>query len=154
MFKCLYYSKFASSCTFFRVQKFGWNMMGFWLGEDEITRLQLIVLLVNCMEVLIYGVRTFSKQQFRSFCQIFQGWFIFVNRGNLVVVFDAITPFLTQIPTILRLLILVWYRNDLKYVLDYLKADFVNGKLIKDGKNDSKIISTSLKQLAVNLFSF
>lgn len=57
-----------------------------------------------------------------------------MNRGNLVVVFDAITPFLTQIPTILRLLILVWYRNDLKYVLDYLKADFVNGELIKDEK--------------------
>lgn len=42
--------------------------------------------------------------------------------------FDALTPFLTLTPTVLRLLILVWYRNDLKYVLDYLANAFVNGK--------------------------
>ena len=42
--------------------------------------------------------------------------------------FYALTPFLTLTPTVLRLLILVWHRNDLKYVLDYLRNAFVNGK--------------------------
>lgn len=45
-----------------------------------------------------------------------------------MVQFDALTPFLTLIPTVLRLLVLVWHRNDLKYVLDYLENAFVNGK--------------------------
>ena len=45
--------------------------------------------------------------------------------------FYALTPFLTLTPTVLRLLILVWHRNDLKYVLDYLGNAFVNGKELK-----------------------
>lgn len=46
----------------------------------------------------------------------------------MVEQFDALTPFLTLTPTALRLIILVWHRNDLKYVLDYLENAFVNGK--------------------------
>ncbi|KAL7037839.1 hypothetical protein ACKWTF_009375 [Chironomus riparius] len=114
MFKLFHRSHFTSKRSFFRIQKFGWKLMGFWLASDEVTRFQLLFLLGNCMEVLIYG--------------IFQCWFIYVHQGNLVVQFDALTPFLTLIPTVLRLLILVWHRNDLKYVLDYLENAFVNAR--------------------------
>jgi hypothetical protein len=44
--------------------------------------------------------------------------------------FDAVSPFLTQIPTILRILFLVWHRNELKYVLDYLENAFLTGEKI------------------------
>jgi hypothetical protein len=56
MFEKLHHSHFTSKRTFFRIQKFGWKLMGFWLASDEVTQFQLLFLFVNCMEVLIYGV--------------------------------------------------------------------------------------------------
>ncbi|KAG5679706.1 hypothetical protein PVAND_009256 [Polypedilum vanderplanki] len=58
------------------------------------------------------------------FCGFFQIWFFIVNRRNLVTLFAAMTPFLTQVPTILRLLRLIVYRIELKKILDYLKNIF------------------------------
>ncbi|XP_070502795.1 odorant receptor 24a-like [Chironomus tepperi] len=135
MLKFLRRSQFESPKTFFRVQKFGWHLMGFWLGSDEVTQFQMKILLTNCFVVLIYG--------------IFQGWFIFENRGKLVVVFDAITPFLTQIPTVLRLLVLVWRRKELKYVLDYLKKNFTEARKTREIKVIARANQISSILLAV-----
>lgn len=118
MTQFFHYNRFADKDNFFRVQKFGWTILGFWIGcGDEITRFQLLVLTFNCFVVIIYG--------------IFQCCFFYEYRNNLIILFDALTPFLTQIPTVLRVLFLVWHRNELKRVLDYLKQAFENRKIIK-----------------------
>ncbi|XP_070491487.1 odorant receptor 24a-like [Chironomus tepperi] len=81
--------------------------------------------------------------------KIFQCWFIYVHRGNLVKQFDALTPFLTLIPTVLRLLILVWHRNDLKYVLDYLENAFVNAREKREIEINARANQVSSILLAV-----
>lgn len=65
------------------------------------------------MEVLAYG--------------IFQCCYFYSVRSNLVLLFDALTPFSTQIPTVVRLLFVVRYRKHIKLLLDYLKNAFENG---------------------------
>jgi hypothetical protein len=102
-----------SKKTFFRYQKIGWRMMGFWLSDEKVTKFQFYFLLTNCMLQILYG--------------FFQLWFIVDNRSNLVTLFDAMTPFLTQVPTIFRLLFLIGYRAELKGVLNYLKGLFERG---------------------------
>jgi hypothetical protein len=114
MTNIFHYSKFMGKDTFFRVQKMGWAMIGFWIASDSVSRVRFSVLMFNCMEVLIYG--------------IFQLLYCFDNRDNLKVFLDGLTPFLTQVPCILRVLILVFHRKELKQVLDYLKNIFENCK--------------------------
>lgn len=103
---------FSSNESFFRIQKFGWKLLGFWIGSDVVTTFQLYFLIFNCIEVLIYG--------------IFQCFFFYENRDNLLVLFDAMTPWITQIPTISRILVIVYYRKEIKSLLDYLKDIFQN----------------------------
>lgn len=107
---------FADKNNLFRIQKFGWKILGgFWIGDEEISKLQLLFFIVNCMEVLIYG--------------IFQCWFFLINFNNLVILFDALTPFLTQVPTVLRILVFLKCRNDIKLILDYVQRTLEDGNI-------------------------
>lgn len=107
------YNRYTSYEFFFQYQKFGWKLMGFWIGSDVITKFQFYFLLFNCAEVLTYGV--------------FQSWYLYDVRRNLMKLFDAFTPFVTQIPTVIRVLFVVRSRKEIKEVLDYLKEKFKNG---------------------------
>jgi hypothetical protein len=107
--------RYTSKEYFFRLQKFGWRLMGFWIGSDDISKIQFYFLLFNCSEVFGYGV--------------FQTVYFYTVRSNLVELFDAITPFATQIPTVIRVLFIVYHRKYIKLVLDYLKTSFENGLL-------------------------
>jgi hypothetical protein len=114
MFKFLQVERFTNKEFFFRVQKIGWKFIGFWPGSDDITKIQLIVAVLNAIEVLFY-------------C-IFQFYFCYVNRSNLLVVLDALTPCATQLFCGLKILVVVWKRKDIKVVLDHLKDSFYFGK--------------------------
>jgi hypothetical protein len=46
-----------------------------------------------------------------------------------VKLFDALTPFFTQIPTVIRVLFVVRARKEIKGVLDYLENNFKSGIL-------------------------
>lgn len=105
--------RFTDKKSFFRIQKWGWRLIGFWPGSDVVTRLQLALAVLNILEVLIYGV--------------FQFTFCYVNRGNLVVLLDALTPWLTQITSSFKVAIIIWNRRDIKVVLDYLMESFSVG---------------------------
>lgn len=106
--------RFSDKKFFFPIQKLGWRFIGFWLGSDNITRLQILVAVLNSFEVLIYCVFQFN--------------FCYVNRDKLVVVLDAATPLATQFTTALKILLIVWHRRDLKIILDFLKDSFYYGE--------------------------
>jgi hypothetical protein len=115
------YTNFMERKTFFRVQKLGWNGLGFWIGSDTVTQLRFWILIFNCFEVLIYG--------------IFQLFYCYENLDNIKAVLDGLLPFVTQVPCVLRVLVLVWQRDNLKNVLDYLKNIFLNSKILSCMKN-------------------
>lgn len=107
--------RFSDRKYFFRIQKLGWRLIGFWPGSNSISTLQLVLAILNGLEVLIYGV--------------FQLTFCYVNRNNLVTLLDALTPVVTQITSAMKMLVIVWRRHDIKIVLDYLKESFYNGTI-------------------------
>lgn len=109
-------SRFTDRKYFFRVQKIGWRLIGFWPGSDNISTLQILIAILNSLEVLIYAV--------------FQLTFCYANRANLVVILDAMTPCATQITSAVKILIIVSRRKDIKVVLDHLKRSFYDGNWI------------------------
>lgn len=113
--------RFSDKKYFFRVQKWGWKIVGFWPGKDNVSTLQIVLAVANSIEVLIYSV--------------FQLMFCYANKDNLVLLLDAMTPVLTQITTAMKVLIIVWRRDDMRAVLDYLKQSFYFGKLQKHKLN-------------------
>nr|QGW45394.1 odorant receptor 21 [Bradysia odoriphaga] len=106
--------RFTAQKYFFRVQKWGWKVVGFWPGMDNIPSLRIGLAIANSIEVLIYSV--------------FQLMYCYESSDNLVFVLDALTPVLTQITTAMKVLIIVARREDLKFVLDYLKQSFYYDK--------------------------
>lgn len=105
--------RFCDRKYFFAVQKLGWKLIGFWPGDDHITTFQLSLAVLNSLEVLIYGY--------------FQLVFCYANLDNLVILLDTMTPFLTQITSAVKILVIFWKRHDLKKVLDHLKESFCHG---------------------------
>jgi hypothetical protein len=116
MFSFLSFEKFSEKKFFFPILKFGWRFIGFWPGSDSTTKLQLTVAVLNAIEVLIY-------------C-FFQLNFCILNRQKLVVLLDALTPFGTQFVSVIKILIIVRWRKEIKQILDYLKNSFENGELL------------------------
>lgn len=108
--------RFIERKYFFRVQKIGWKLIGFWPGSDNVSTFQIIISVLNSLEVLIYAV--------------FQLSFCYVNRANLVVLLDAMTPVTTQITSAIKALVIVSQRKQIKEVLDQLKKSFYHGKKI------------------------
>lgn len=106
--------QFSDKKYFFRVQKWGWKIVGFWPGSDSVSKFQTTLAVVNSIEVLIYS--------------IFQLMYCYANRENLVLLLDAMTPVVTQITTAMKVLIIVWRRDEMRAILDYLKQSFYFGK--------------------------
>lgn len=106
--------RFSNKKYFFRVQKLGWRLIGFWPGSANVTSFQLVLAVLNGLEVLIYGV--------------FQLTFCYVHRNELVTLLDALTPVVTQITSAMKMFVIVWRRNDIKIILDYLQKSFYNSK--------------------------
>lgn len=105
--------RFQNPKFFFRVQKWGWRIVGFWPGVSNVSFLGIFLAVVNSIEVLIYSV--------------FQLLYCYSNTNNLVLLLDALTPVLTQITTAIKVLIIVARRDDLKFVLLFLKKSFCEG---------------------------
>jgi hypothetical protein len=103
---------FSEKRSFFRLQKIGWKLLGFWIGSDEVNYLRLALVILNCTEIIGYGV--------------FQCYFVYENRGNFVTFLDGLTPFLTQTPMAMRVLFLLWHRRTFKKMLDFLEGIFDN----------------------------
>ncbi|KAG5669908.1 hypothetical protein PVAND_000198 [Polypedilum vanderplanki] len=122
-------NNFMRNESFYRIQKLSWKLLGFFIGNNEVSKFKFFLLIFNCMEVLVYG--------------IFQLYYSYEHRENLKLVLDGLTPWLTEIPCVLRILILVWYRKDVKKVLDYLKDIFE-----KTTDNDERMINARANQLS------
>lgn len=105
---------FSDKKFFFGVQKIGWTFLGFWPGSDNISACQLVYAVFNAFEVLTSA--------------IFQLNFCFVNRQNLVILLDALTPLTTNITSAIKLLFIVWNRKEIKEILDHLKKSFYSDR--------------------------
>lgn len=105
--------QFSEKKFFFRVQKVGWKIVGFWPGSDNVSTFQTVLAVANCIEILIYSV--------------FQLMYCYTNLDNLVFLLDALTPVLTQITTAMKVLIIVKKRDDMRAILDFLKKSFYFG---------------------------
>lgn len=115
VFDAAQFERFNDQRFFFRVQKWGWRIVGFWPGNDNVSKFQIALAVANSIEILIYSV--------------FQLMFCYANRDNLVALLDALTPVVTQITTAMKVLIIVSRRDDMRAILDYLKHSFYFGKL-------------------------
>lgn len=107
--------RFQDKKFFFRVQQFGWKIVGFWPGIDNVSTPLVVLAIANSIEILVYSV--------------FQLLYCYESADNLVFLLDALTPVLTQITTAIKVLVIVARREDLRSILDYLKQSFCNGKL-------------------------
>lgn len=106
--------RFSDKKYFFRVQKLGWRLIGFWPGSSSIPTIQLVLAVLNGLEVLLYS--------------IFQLTFCYQHRNELVVLLDALTPTVTQITSAMKMLVILWRRHEIKIILDYLQKSFDTGK--------------------------
>lgn len=99
---------------FFYISRKVVKFVGFWPSND-VTPLEIAFAIFNAVEILAYGM--------------FQLYFCFLNKNNLELVLNGLTPLVSQIVTALKIFFFVWKRNDMKKVLDYLYDSFVNGKI-------------------------
>lgn len=101
---------FMENSSFLRVQRTGWQLIGFWIGSDSVTKMQMFALAMSCLEQITYG--------------LFQLKFLFESRKNILLAFDAIMPVLTEYPETIRIFFYLWYLKEFKIILDYLKSKF------------------------------
>lgn len=106
--------RFQDKKYFFRVQKWGWNIVGLWPGMENVSMWRIVLAIANSVEILVYS--------------LFQLLHCYESADNLVVLLDALTPVLTQITTAMKVIIIVVRRKDVKYILEYLKQSFYYGK--------------------------
>ncbi|KAG5669907.1 hypothetical protein PVAND_000197 [Polypedilum vanderplanki] len=116
----------------------GWNLLGYWIGSDKFSRIRFTIMIFNCMEVWTYG--------------FFQFLYCLDNLNNIKIFLDGLTPWITQALSVLRVLILVWYRKELKNVLDYLKNIFENTTDYEERKINARANQTSSLLLACMWF--
>jgi hypothetical protein len=102
--------KFKRPDSFFYLQKFGWRYLGLSFESDEWTVFQMTLLAIHCCTPIFYG--------------LFQFTFFIKNRNNLLIIADALTPFLTQIPIVMRTLFIAYHRKKIARVLKYLRNFF------------------------------
>jgi hypothetical protein len=113
MFQKSKLGNFAENEFFFRAQKFGWKIIGFWPGDDVITKIELFAAICKVFEIFVYS--------------LFQLNFCYSNRGNLVALLDALTPCSTEIVSGSKILVIMWKRKEIKNILDQLKESFYTG---------------------------
>lgn len=102
--------RFSDKKFFFRVQKFGWKFIGFWPGSDDVSTFRKVLAVVHVVLVLSYA--------------IFQFYFCYENRANLVVLLDALTPLTTQMTSTIKVLVIFSRRKAIKEILDHLRNSF------------------------------
>lgn len=105
--------RFSERKYFFRIQKIGWRFIGFWPGSDNVSTFQLALAILNGLEVLIYCACQFS--------------FCYENRGNLVIILDALTPAITQFTSAMKIFFIVYNRREIFAILRYLSDSFESG---------------------------
>lgn len=98
---------------FFRIQRIFLRFIGFWPSTKYMKKYQIRLAIFNSMIVLIYGIFQLN------YC---------IKSDSLVDILDALTPASTQIVTGVKVLIVVYRRNEIKIMLDYLYEFFVTGK--------------------------
>lgn len=98
---------------FFRIQRIFLRFIGFWPSTNYMKNYQIRLAIFNSMIVLVYGVFQLN------YC---------IKSDSLVDILDALTPASTQIVTGVKVLIVVYRRNEIKIILDYLYEFFVTGK--------------------------
>lgn len=114
MLSLLNIERFSDKKYFFRIPKIGWNLIGFWPGSDQISSFQICLLILNNLVVLTFN--------------IFQVNFCFINRHNLAIFADASSPLFVQMTMLIKVLVIVWKRYEVKKVLDYLRDSFYSGE--------------------------
>lgn len=103
--------RFSERIFFFRVQKIGWKFLGFWPGIDHVSSFQMFHAVLSAFVVFFYGA--------------FQLNDCFVNRNNLFLVLETLTPVVSQLPSATKILIIVLVkRKGIKKVLDQVKESF------------------------------
>jgi hypothetical protein len=105
---------YADKKHFFRVQRLAFlTGIGFWPGSDFHTW-QISFAIFNSLEILFYA--------------IFQVKFCIENINDLVSLLSGFTPLVTQVITSIKILIIIWRRNDVKRILSEL-LDTSTGKV-------------------------
>lgn len=108
-------SVFASEKYFFFVPRKALRLLGFWPGSDNIRPWQIRFAIYNALVILIYAV--------------FQINFCLKHRNNLVLFLSGCTPLVTQLTAVVKILLLVSRRRDIKKILDHLEDSFANGDI-------------------------
>lgn len=109
--------KFGDERFFFLMQRVGCFFNGFWPGDEKWSKFRLSLAIFNSMEILIYA--------------IFQFLFMIEHGSELIVVLDALTPAATQVVVGIKLLVIFHQRHQLRVIFEYLKRNFVNGKMLE-----------------------
>lgn len=132
--------QFQNKQFFFRVQKWGWRVVGFWPGLGNVPKPRIVLSVANSIEILVYSV--------------FQLMYCYESADNLTLLLDALTPVLTQITTAIKVLFIVARRDDIKFVLDYLKESFYKGKFKHDRnfKNNETRSSIQISHFKVSKY--
>ncbi|CAO1405802.1 unnamed protein product [Diamesa serratosioi] len=109
---------------FFRVQRIFLRCIGFWPSTNYMKNYQIGFAIVNVMVVLVYGVFQLN------YC---------IKSDSLLDILDALTPASTQIVTGVKVLIVVYRRNEIKIMLDYLYEFFVTDNNINSRRINSRL---------------
>jgi len=107
-------SVYGDKKYFLRMQKFVIRMNGyFWPGSDNTKDWQLVLAVLSPVEALCFVV--------------FQVWFCLANISDIVEFLRGFSPMVVHALVAMKLLSIVWNRKDLKKILDFLYASFLNG---------------------------
>ena len=98
---------------FFCIQRIFLRCNGFWLSTNYMKSYHIGVAIFCSMLVLVYGVFQLN------YC---------IKSESLLDILDALTPAATQIVTGVKVLFVIYRRNEIKIVLDQLHELFVTGK--------------------------
>lgn len=113
MLEMLKDERYMNEEYFFRIQRIFLRFIGFWPSTEYMKKYQIRLAIFNSMIVLIYGIFQLN------YC---------IKSDSLVDILDALTPASTQVVTGVKVLIVVYRRNEIKIMLDYLYEFFVTGK--------------------------
>jgi hypothetical protein len=105
--------KFSEKKYFFQIPKIGCKFIGFWPGDETISKFKIALAFFNSFEILILA--------------IFQINFCYTHRHNLTVFLDALTPLATQLTIGLKILVVIRQRRVLRDIIEFLRQSFFYG---------------------------
>lgn len=109
--------KFSRPDHFFKLQKFAVKMVAFWPNDQDVSYGRYALTLINAfyLTFLICGV------EFN---------YAYINRANLGLVLDCLTPTITKAVTGIKLFVLYYHRDTLKFLIRAVYDLFVNGEFV------------------------